>query len=87
MISSGFSFFMRDIKTSSSFWLKHNRNFPKFEGWASGYAALTYSLKEKDTLIKYIIKQQEHHAKETFKDELRRLLAEGGIDIDERYFP
>jgi REP element-mobilizing transposase RayT len=35
--------YMRDIKTSSSIWLKQSTKFPAFEGWADGYAALTCS--------------------------------------------
>jgi len=78
--------FIRDIKTTTSIWLKQNNNFPKFDGWASGYAAITYSYKEKDVIINYIKNQQEHHRKVVFKDELRNLLTEHGIEIDDRYF-
>jgi REP element-mobilizing transposase RayT len=31
--------------------------------------------------------KQEHHKKETFEDELKRLLKEFGIEYDEKYFP
>jgi putative transposase len=79
--------YMRDIKTSSSIWLKQSGKFPEFDGWADGYAALTYSWKDKDLIIFYIKNQQEHHKKETFEDELRRLLKEHGINVDERFFP
>jgi len=79
--------YMRDIKTSSSIWLKQSGKFPEFEGWAEGYAALTYSWKDKDMIVNYIKNQQEHHKKESFEDELRRLLKEHDIDIDERFFP
>jgi REP element-mobilizing transposase RayT len=79
--------FMRDIKTASSIWLKQSGKFPEFEGWADGYAALTYSWKDKEMIINYIKNQQEHHKNESFNDELRRLLKEHGVEIDERYFP
>jgi putative transposase len=79
--------YMRDMKTSTSKWLKTNGNFPKFNGWAEGYAALTYSWREKDMIINYIKNQQEHHRKISFKDELRQLLNEQGVEIDERFFP
>ncbi len=32
--------YMRDIKTSSSIWLKQSGKFSDFKGWADGYAAL-----------------------------------------------
>ena len=79
--------YMRDIKTSSSIWLKQSGKFPEFEGWADGYAALTYAWKDKDMIVNYIKNQQKHHKKESFKDELRRLLKKQGIEINESYFP
>jgi len=54
---------------------------------ADGYAALTYAWKDKDMIVNYIKNQQEHHKKETFEDELRRLLKEHRIDVDDKYFP
>ncbi len=78
--------YMRDLKTSSSVWLKQTGKFSLFEGWADGYAALTYAWKDKDMIINYIKKQQEHHKKESFEDELKRLLREHGIGVDERFF-
>ncbi len=79
--------YMRDLKTSSSVWLKQTGKFSAFEGWADGYAALTYSWEDKGLIINYIKNQQEHHKKESFEDELKRLLREHGIDVDERFFP
>jgi putative transposase len=79
--------FVRDIKTASSIWLKKKTEFPKFDGWADGYAALTYAYRDKDTVIDYIKNQQEHHRKLSFEEEYRKLLEEHNIEIDERFFP
>jgi len=79
--------YMRDIKTSSSIWLKQSGKFPDFNGWAEGYAALTYGWKDKEMIARYIKNQPEHHKKELFENELRRLLEEYGINVDEKYFP
>jgi Transposase and inactivated derivatives len=79
--------FIRDMKTTSSIWLKQNSNFPHFIGWANGYAALTYSYRDKDMIINYIKNQQEHHQQADFNKELLSLLKEQGIDVDMRYFP
>ena len=38
-------------------------------------------------IVNYIKNQQEQHKKETFEDELRRLLNEHGINVDEKFFP
>ena len=79
--------FMRDMKTASSIWLKNSNKFPLFEGWSDGYAAITYSWNDKETIINYIKNQQEHHRMESFENELLRLLKEQGIEVDEKYFP
>ena len=78
--------YLRDIKTSSSIWLKQTGKFPEFEGWADGYAALTYGWKDKDVIVNYIKNQKKHHKSENFEDELRRLLKEFGIEVNEKYF-
>jgi REP element-mobilizing transposase RayT len=78
---------LRDMKTASSIWLKQSELFPKFQGWADGYAAFTYAWNDKDIIINYIKHQREHHKKESFSDELRRILKEQGIEVNEKYFP
>ena len=78
--------FMQELKIATSKWLKTNSEFPDFQGWAEGYAAFTYSLKEKETVINYIKNQKEHHKVETFESEYRRFIEESGIQIDEKYF-
>jgi putative transposase len=79
--------YIRDIKTSSSIWLKQNGSFPDFDGWADGYAALTYAYRDRDMIINYIKNQQVHHNRTSFDEEYRKLLEENNITIDERYFP
>ena len=78
---------LSDMKTSSSIWLKDSLKFPDFESWGDGYAALTYAWKDKEMIINYIKNQKEHHKHETFEDELRRILVEFGIEINDKYFP
>jgi REP element-mobilizing transposase RayT len=79
--------YVRDIKSCSSVWLKDSADYPYFDGWADGYAALTYSYRDKDMIANYIINQQVHHKHERFEDELERLLTEQGVVIDKRFFP
>jgi len=77
--------FVKAIKVGSNEWIKENRVFPDFTHWQDGYSAFTQSQHEKDRLIEYIKGQEEHHKKEPFRDELRRLLKEAGIEFDEKY--
>jgi putative transposase len=77
--------YIKEIKTGSNQWMKKTGNFPLFESWAEGSCSLTYSINEKNVLINYIKNQKEHHKTITFEDEFRQLLAENGIEWDERY--
>ena len=79
--------FVRDIKVSSSLWMKSSLLFPSFKGWSVGYGSFTCSYSDLDRLIDYIKSQKEHHKKVTFEEEYRNLLLENGINPDERYFP
>ena len=79
--------FIRDIKVSTSVWMKNCGYFPHFEGWSDKYGAFTCSYGDCGNIIAYIMGQQEHHKKESFESEYRRLLIEYGVMIDERYFP
>jgi REP element-mobilizing transposase RayT len=78
--------YIKDIKVSTSKWMKASNLFPYFKGWGIKYCALTYSYKEKEILVNYIKNQQEHHKKENFQDEMKRLFEENGIDMDEKWF-
>src|SRR5690606_32281393 len=78
--------FVKDVKVASSIWLKANPDFPEFHSWSVGYAALTYSYRDKQMIINYIKKQRIHHNRVTFSEEYRKLLVEEGIEIDERFF-
>ncbi|WP_461125881.1 IS200/IS605 family transposase [Spirosoma aerophilum] len=77
--------FVKDIKVASSLWMKASGLFPDFEGWAEGYGAFTYSIKERDRVINYIKKQKEHHKQVTFTDEYKVLLDENGVSYDEKH--
>ena len=77
--------YIKDIKVSTSLWMKESGKFPQFEAWQEGYGAFTYSLKEKDVIINYIKNQKEHHRTESFHDEFKRLLTENGVAFEEKY--
>ena len=76
--------FMQALKASSSKIIKTKEGFEMFKAWSEGYAGLSYSLKDKDMLVNYIINQQEHHKIVTFKDEYISFIKEMGLEFDER---
>jgi REP element-mobilizing transposase RayT len=49
--------FMRDVKVSTSLWMKRSGLFPAFKGWAEGYGSFTCSYKDMGRLVEYIKNQ------------------------------
>jgi len=76
---------VKDIKVSSSQWIKSDCIFPSFDAWQEGYGAFTYAIKEKKALVNYVINQDKHHKTKSFKEEYAELLNEHEIEFDERY--
>jgi hypothetical protein len=64
--------------------LKKTAGFENFRAWGEGYAALTYSLRDKDLIVNYIKKQREHHSVNSFKEEYIDFIKEMGQEWDER---
>jgi len=77
--------FVKEIKVSSSHWMKESFKFPLFVGWQEGYGGFTYNFREHDRLIEYVKNQKAHHKQENSYDEFKRLLQENGIPFDEKY--
>jgi len=85
--SLALSDFVREMKVSSSVWIKEKTICSSFSGWAEGYGSFTCSYMDLGRLIDYVKNQEEHHKKRTFEEEYRNLIMESGVKIDERYFP
>ena len=78
--------YVQDVKTFTSKWLKANPAFPHWNGWGHEYAAISYSVRDKDMIVNYIKNQKEHHRRVTFLEEYRAFLVENGLEIREEYF-
>ena len=76
---------VKEIKVASSNWMRESGLFPRFTYWQEGYGAFTCSVKERDAIIAYIKNQKEHHKKENFLDEYKRLLRENEVPFEEKY--
>ena len=73
------------IKRSSSKWVKgQGPSLHKFH-WQEGYGAFSVSQSDVERVQQYILNQETHHQRKTFKDELRGFLKKYEIDFDERY--
>ena len=76
---------VRIVKANSSKWINENRLIPGKFSWQEGYGGFSYSRSQRDDVIKYIIKQEEHHHKKTFREEYLSILKSFEISFDERY--
>lgn len=76
---------VREVKKASSMWAHSKHGKDKF-GWQDGYAVFSAGAEELPRLYGYIAKQEEHHKKINFRDELLALCRESGIEPDPRYF-
>ena len=76
---------MQLVKGDSSEFINKKQFTPRKFQWQDGYGAFTYSMKDIDNLIEYVKNQKEHHRKETFVDEYKRILKENSIEFDEKY--
>jgi REP element-mobilizing transposase RayT len=75
---------IEEIKKSSSKWMKNDGGVPDFS-WQAGYGAFSIGGSQREALIRYIQKQEEHHHKETFQEEFRAFLERYQVKYDEKY--
>ncbi len=76
---------VRDIKTGSSIHINDCKWVNGKFNWQEGFGAFSYSKSQIDNVIKYILNQEEHHKKQTFKDEYLDFLKKFEIEYDEKY--
>jgi len=73
------------IKSTSSNWINQSRGLTTEFHWQAGYAAISVSQSNVEAVREYIRRQPEHHARQSFQDELREWLRRYEIAYDEQY--
>ncbi len=82
---SSLSDVMEIVKANSSKWINSNKFvMGRFE-WQRGYGGFTYSRNQRDYVIRYIINQEKHHMKKTFREEYLETLKKFEMEYDERW--
>lgn len=76
---------VRDLKAGSSNFINQQHWVKGKFNWQEGFGAFSYSKSQIDTVIKYILNQEEHHKKITFREEYFDFLEKFEIDYDEKY--
>ena len=76
---------LKEVKRSSSIWIKtKSPDFDDF-AWQNGYGIFSIGFSQIETVRAYIQNQEEHHRNVTFQDEFRAFLKRYEIEFDERY--
>jgi hypothetical protein len=53
--------------------------------WQDGYGAFTVNAPGLEAAQHYVLRQEEHHRKQTFQEEYLEFLKRGLVEFDERY--
>jgi REP element-mobilizing transposase RayT len=77
--------FVNAVKSNSSRWIHESFTRLRKFAWQEGYGAFSVSKSEEGKVVRYILNQENHHRKRTFKEELIELLDKHGIAYDKRY--
>ncbi len=76
---------IRDVKNNSTNFINQNHWVKGKFSWQEGYGAFSYSHSQIENVYNYILNQETHHAKQTFKDEYLELLKKFDVEYDEKF--
>lgn len=76
---------VEEIKTSTNSWIKQTRLSKFHFEWQKGYGAFSHSRSQLDTVIKYVLNQEKHHKKKSFKEEYLEILRKNDIKFNDEY--
>jgi putative transposase len=74
-----------EIKKASNDFINSNRLSPYRFSWQEGFGAFSYSKKDMDNVIHYIMNQKEHHKSFNFKHEYLEMLESNEVEYDVKY--
>ena len=76
---------VKTTKIESSNFINDNRLCLGKFNWQEGYGAFSYSKSQKDKVVNYVLNQEEHHNKKSFKEEYLALLKAFEIEFKDEY--
>lgn len=83
--SASISNIVRDVKNNSSNFINEKRLVKGKFSWQEGYGAFSYAHSQLEQVYQYILKQEEHHAKKTFREEYIEFLKKFEVEYNEKY--
>lgn len=76
---------VKEIKRASSVFINEQRLIPGRFQWQHGYGGFSYSRSHIETVYNYILNQEQHHQKKTFKEEYLDFLKKYDIEFEDQY--
>ena len=76
---------VRDIKNNSSNFINDHKWVKGKFSWQEGYGAFSYSHSHIGNVYQYILNQENHHKKKTFKQEYLEFLKKFEVNYNEKY--
>jgi REP element-mobilizing transposase RayT len=76
---------VREIKNNSTNFINERKLVKGKFFWQEGFGAFSYSHNQVESVYNYILNQEEHHRKKSFKEEYIELLKEFNIPFEERF--
>ena len=76
---------VRDVKNNSSNFINEKKLVKGKFSWQEGYGAFSYAHSQIETVYNYILNQEEHHKKKTFREEYIDFLKQFEIEYNEKY--
>ena len=76
---------VRDIKANSSKFINEQRFIARKFEWQQGFGAFSYSHSQIPVIAKYIENQEEHHKRQSFREEYLGFLKLFNIDYKEEF--
>lgn len=76
---------IREVKNNTTNFINEKKFVKGKFSWQEGYGAFSYSHSQLDTVYQYILNQEEHHRKKTFREEYIDFLQKFEIEHDEKY--
>jgi REP element-mobilizing transposase RayT len=83
--SQSISDLVKDIKSNSSRWINEKKFLPVRFEWQDSFGAFSYGKSQVDSVVHYILNQENHHKKENFREEYLNFLKKFEIDYNEKY--
>lgn len=76
---------IRDVKSGSSKYITEKKWVKGKFSWQEGYGSFSHSRSQIDQVVNYILNQEDHHKKKTFKEEYLDMLKKFEVEYDEKF--